>query len=460
MAKYNQPDPRNEGTFIHVNGELVKNQNRSGGLDHPIKTTNLRMALGADMDHNNSNSCAYANNELKGKVDELRISSGLRTASYAAASYYNQGDPSTYTEVGVEETQIEKKTGRVSGACGFDRDCTPPRITNHGGSKTPDGFSINDSVFEENQERFNKNPTMRLEVGEPVNVTIRTWENMGTERISLAIAYLAMHGDKPDWRDSKANVEFRVQQDEFKVYDKDKIFSAVGVQTEKVTDPYGDNPALEFLDITFTLIFAKPMEPSHVGIQTIDDTNNYDLTYFDSALEILPRKIVQVEEVPEEIPEEIPQEVPEIGPEEIPEEVPEEFVPEPEPPVKEPEPEVMLTTIDEKTVLEFVDENMPAKHYVKRYITETEYKEWFDVNYSDYKFWEGIGITQERFDELVLEIESEPEPKMIQTGFVFVPEDEKSLPLVEETYEPEPPEPEPVKEEKKGFFDWLFDLFN
>ena len=120
----------------------------------------------------------------------------------------------------------------------------------------------------------------------------------------------------------------------------------------------------------------------------------------------------------------------------------------------------MLTAINEKTVLEFVDENMPAKHYVKRYITETEYKEWFDVNYSDYKFWEGIGITQERFDELVLEIESESEPKMIQTGFVFVPEDEKSLPLVEETYEPEPPEVEPVKEEKKGFFNWLFDLFN
>ena len=51
---------------------------------------------------------------------------------------------------------------------------------------------------------------------------------------------------------------------------------------------------------------------------------------------------------------------------------------------------------------------MPAKHYVKRYITETEYREWFDVNYSEYKFWEGIGITQERFDQIVLEIQSEP----------------------------------------------------
>ena len=348
-------------------------------------------------------------------------------------------------ECGEEEKQR-------SGACGFDRDCTAPRITKHGTSETPDGFSINNNIFEENQKRYNKNPTIQGTVGEPVTIKVRAWENMGTDKITLAIAYLAMHDEKPDWRDSTANIEFSIQQDEFKVYDKDKIFSAVGAITEKVEDPYGDNGALELLDITFTIIFAKPMEPSHIGIQTVDYITNYDLVYFENALEILPREIVEVEvsEAPEEVPEESSE----------PTEESEKFIPEPEPPIKDPEPEVTPAALTKKTVLEFVDENMPAKHYVKRYITETEYKEWFDVNYSNYKFWEGIGITQERFDELVLEIESEPEPKMIQTGFVFVPEDKKSLPLVEETYEPEPPEVEPVKEEKKGFFDWLFDLFN
>jgi len=456
VAVYNQKDA--DGTQgnsqLYINGELVKDQNRSGGLNIVTKTDKLRMVLGGDIDPAGGNNCGNVNNELKGKVDELRISSGLRTASYAAASYFNQGDPDTYTTVDVEETRIEKKGG-VSGGCGFDRDCTAPRITNHGESETPDGFSINDNVFVENQERINKNPTMRATVGEPVTVGIRAWENMGTDRLSLAIAYLAMHDEKPDWRDSRANIELKIQQDEFKVYDKDKIFSAVGVETEKVTDPYGDNPSLELLDITFTLIFAKPMEPSHIGIQTIDDINNYDLVYFDSALEILPKEIVEVEEVPEILPEEVP----ELQPEEVPEEVPEEFVPEPEPPIKDPEPEVTPAALTKKTVLEFVDENMPVKHYVKRYITETEYREWFDLNYSEYKFWEGIGITQERFDEIVLEIQSEPKPKMIQTGFVLVPDDQKSFPLVEETYEPEPPEVEPVKQEKKGFFDWLFDLF-
>ena len=89
---------------------------------------------------------------------------------------------------------------------------------------------------------------------------------------------------KPDWTDSTANIKFKIQQDEFKVYDKDKIFSAVGVETEKVIDPYGDNPALEVLDITFTIFFAKPMEPSHIGIQTIDLITNYEFVYFEKCL--------------------------------------------------------------------------------------------------------------------------------------------------------------------------------
>ena len=346
----------------------------------------------------------------------------------------------------------EEEEKQRSGACGFDRDCTAPRITKHGISETPDGFSINNVIFEENQKFYNENPTIQGTVGEPVTIKVRAWENMGTDRITLAIAYLALHDEKPDWRDSTANIEFSIQQDEFKVYDKDKIFSAVGAVTEKVEDPYGDNGALELLDITFTIIFAKPMEPSHIGIQTVDYITNYDLVYFENALEILPRQIVEVEvsETPEEIPEESSE----------PTEESEEFVPEPEPPIKDPEPEVTPAALTKKTVLEFVDENMPAKHYVKRYITETEYREWFDVNYPEYKFWEGIGITEEKFDQIVLEIQSEPKPKMIQTGFVLVPDDQKSFPLVEETYEPEPIELEPVKEEKKGFFDWLFDLFN
>ena len=386
---------------IDSNGNIaaVKTQSEGNNLEHDENKGIYNSLVQVDSD---TYALAYTGTDTNGFISTFTISSDgtsivkvenlehdtdvgnynslvqVDSDTYALAYTSGQKDGWIMTFTIPEDVEVEKQR---SGACGFDRDCTPPRITNHGESETPDGFSINNNVFEENQERFNKNPTIQGTVGEPVTIKVRAWENMGTEnadKITLAIAYLAMHEDKPDWRDSTANIEFSIQQDEFKVYDKDKIFSAVGAVTERIEDPYGDNEALELLDITFTIIFAKPMESSHIGIQTIDHIPNYDLVYFENALEILPKEIVQVEEVPEVVPEKVPEPQPEVIPEEI---------PEPEPPVKEPEPEVMLTTINEKTVLEFVDEilNMPAKHYVKRYITETEYREWFDVNYSEYQ---------------------------------------------------------------------------
>ena len=357
---------------IDSNGNIaaVKTQSEGNNLEHDENKGIYNSLVQVDSD---TYALAYTGTDTNGFISTFTISSDgtsivkvenlehdtdvgnynslvqVDSDTYALAYTSGQKDGWIMTFTIPEDVEVEKQR---SGACGFDRDCTPPRITNHGESETPDGFSINNNVFEENQERFNKNPTIQGTVGEPVTIKVRAWENMGTDKITLAIAYLAMHEDKPDWRDSTANIEFSIQQDEFKVYDKDKIFSAVGAVTERIEDPYGDNEALELLDITFTIIFAKPMEASHIGIQTIDHIPNYDLVYFENALEILPKEIVQVEEVPEVVPEEVPESQPKVIPEEI---------PEPEPPVKEPEPEVMLTTINEKTVLEFVDDEYASK---------------------------------------------------------------------------------------------------
>ncbi|MBT5170926.1 MAG: hypothetical protein HOL90_01415 [Candidatus Nitrosopelagicus sp.] len=340
-------------------------------------------------------------------------------------------------------------------------DCTRPAITHHGHSETPDGFSINDAIFENNQELYNENPTIEATVGDMVTIKARAWDNRGPENIVRVFTYLDMYEEKPNWHESEAYIEYNIKKDEVKFTDKNNIFALVGASSEVAVNPYYEDGKLkrplELLDITFTIIFAKPMEPSHIAIQTIDDAANYQLVYFEDALKIKEKEIIEIPEVPEEVIPEVPEEViPEV-PEEVIPEVP-EVIPEPEPPVKEPEPKVIPTALIKKGVLSFVDDDVPAKHYVKRYITETEYREWFDVNYSEYQFWEGIGITEERFEQIKLEIESEPKPKMIQTGFVLVPDDQKSFPLVEETYEPEPAELEPVKE-KKGFFDWLFSLF-
>ena len=391
-------------------------------------STGLRTANGGDnLEHDTSHST----NRSLVKVDSNTVAlayGGTDLAGFISTFTIGDADASTSTE------------SRNSGCW----DCTRPAITHHGHSETPDGFSINDAIFENNQELYNENPTVQATVGDMVTIKARAWDNRGPENIVRVFTYLDMYEEKPNWHESEAYIEYNIKKDEVKFTDKNNIFALVGASSEVAVNPYHEdgklNRPLDLLDITFTIIFAKPMEPSHIAIQTIDDAANYELVYFEDALKIKEKVIVEIPEVSEEVIPEMP-----------------EVIPEPEPPVKEPEPEVIPTALIKKGVLNFVDDDVPAKHYVKRYITETEYREWFDVNYPEYQFWEGIGITQERFDELIMEIESEPKPKMIQTGFVLVPDEQKSFPLVKETYEPEPAELEPVKE-KKGFFDWLFSL--
>ena len=48
-------------------------------------------------------------------------------------------------------------------------------------------------------------------------------------------------------------------------------------------------------------------------------------------------------------------------------------------------------------------------HYVERYITEPEYKAWFDRNFSDYTIYEGIGITELQYQKIVNDL-TKPQP--------------------------------------------------
>jgi len=50
-----------------------------------------------------------------------------------------------------------------------------------------------------------------------------------------------------------------------------------------------------------------------------------------------------------------------------------------------------------------------AEHYVMRYITEPEYKAWFDRNFPDYTIYEGVGITQSQYQKIVNDL-TKPQP--------------------------------------------------
>jgi hypothetical protein len=124
--------------------------------------------------------------------------------------------------------------------------------------------------------------------------------------------------------------------------------------------------------------------------------------------------------------------------------VKEEPIPEP---VDAPEPEVVAepkvaAEPETKERLSFVDETKDPSDYVKRYLNEETYKDWFHENFPDYTIYEGIGITQEEYRTIVNELTvpvSEPEPQS------------QPEPVIEETIVAEPePEPTTTQSSKGG----------
>jgi len=328
-------------------------------------------------------------------------------------------------------------------------DCIPPSISKRGLAEIPDGFKINDEII--SVKKYTNNPTQPYEVnvGDPVTFSLRAYENSGPVNIIFSALYMDMHGKSISRYDSSAYVRYHMDKQSFEVVDKDKIFSAVGV-TNEVTKPYPNSPNQEMMDITFTIIFAKPMETSHIVMELWDDKRNPSWINILDAI-----KVSEIPVVEEPIPE-VPKE-PEVQIEQEP--IPEApLEPEPDP---LPDEEIILTEEEpEKSILSFVDTEKEPNHYVKRYVTETEYQEWFDTNYPDYTIWEGIGITQYEYNAIADKIESEPKLILISEPHYYMEaEKEPQTFELEETHEHKQ-SPRKQVQEKNDLWSWFFSIFS
>ena len=254
VAVYNLKDA--DGTQgnsqLYINGVLVKEENESGHLNRVIQTSDLRMVLGADIDGVDNNNCANANNELKGKVDELRISSGLKTADYAAATYFNQGDPSTYLSLGTQETQ-ETQDEEIEEKKGSDcYDCEIPKLTKvevHITSNTSEAGG-KDSC---NSNGFGNNKSLRVyQVSYDINsyeVQVQAYSTCGSISVKITTpserSILGLSMDQPylddrvavyfgylDESDEKFNISIQNKRDSFDetfyIYDKSIIKKYTG----------------------------------------------------------------------------------------------------------------------------------------------------------------------------------------------------------------------------------------
>ncbi len=59
---------------------------------------------------------------------------------------------------------------------------------------------------------------------------------------------------------------------------------------------------------------------------------------------------------------------------------------------------------DAGKALGFVNPEKGPKHYIRRYLNESEYRDWFHRNYPDYTIYRGIGISEDEFRSIVDEL--------------------------------------------------------
>jgi len=84
-----------------------------------------------------------------------------------------------------------------------------------------------------------------------------------------------------------------------------------------------------------------------------------------------------------------------------------------------------------KKIEDFVDPNKDPGSYLKRYLLEEKYKDWFDRNYPDQTIYDAVGLDEWDYNEMKKKLSPEQD-------------------TVEETSESEPePEPEPEREPER-----------
>ena len=125
-------------------------------------------------------------------------------------------------------------------------------------------------------------PTTEVLVGQPVTVTLSTPNNPTYTKIHFASVHTEVFSIPVNF-DQTAHIDYSIMSDEYSV-SKAKMFQ-VAAATHRITqDP--DVKNLEMFEVVFTMIFAKPMDTSHVVVETQNKFGIPETLYLMSALKV------------------------------------------------------------------------------------------------------------------------------------------------------------------------------
>ena len=86
------------------------------------------------------------------------------------------------------------------------------------------------------------------------------------------------------------------------------------------------------------------------------------------------------------------------------------------------------TNREEKKILSFVDPNKDPYEYLKRYIKDTKYKDWFNRNYPNYTIYDAVGLSTTDYVNMKRKLIPEPEQNIDKKYSSKLSKDEQTKP--------------------------------
>jgi len=126
-------------------------------------------------------------------------------------------------------------------------------------------------------------PTTEVLVGQPVTVTLSTPDNPTHTKIHFASVHTEVFSIPANF-DQTAHIDYSPVNNQVTYVSQSQLFQVAGATHRIVQDP--DVKNLEMFEVVFTMIFAKPMDTSHVVVETENKFGIPETLYLLDALKV------------------------------------------------------------------------------------------------------------------------------------------------------------------------------
>ena len=127
-------------------------------------------------------------------------------------------------------------------------------------------------------------PTTEVLVGQPVTVTLSTPNNPTHTKIHFASVHTEVFSIPANF-DQTAHIDYSPVNNQVTYVSQSQLFQVAGATHRIVQDP--DVKNLELFEVVFTMIFAKPMDTSHVVVETENKHGIPETLYLSDALKLM-----------------------------------------------------------------------------------------------------------------------------------------------------------------------------